>query len=304
MQRTVRSENGLLQTHLVPIQKRLDTGRRDAEVYVAYAGDHPALSVRFAVERNAGVRGLVVAPRRYHNVTCRGHPRIRFFALEHFNDTRARFDAVFRSVNEHPLAYQYHTFFRWWLLTEMLRRVEMDPNSWVVCVDSDVFVVAPLRPRLARLRAQRGASEGGFFVRGAMLASTSRALVAYCHYHRLLWTHFDAQRVCRIGRIQLSAQGRRRLPGCATYNATHSYRLDDMDVATSFVRQSRRHGWPLWTLGVHRVAECVDVRRAGNVAWSLDGKPDVTRPLCYVHFQGTTKHTYMNAWLWNQMHWS
>lgn len=284
----------MMRTHLVPIHKRLDAASRD--VYVAYAGDQPALSVRFAVERNADVHGLVVAPRRHRDVTCRRHPRMRFFALEDFADTRARFDAVFRSVNEQPLALQYHAFFRWWLLTEMLRRVDMDPRAWIVCVDSDLFVVAPLRPRLARLRAQRGASEGGFLVRDAMLASTSRALVAYCHYHRLLWTR--APRVCRTGRVQLSARG--RLPGCATHNATHSYRPDD--VAAAFVTHGRRRGWPRWTLGVRRVAECVDVRRADSVAWSLNGKPNVTRPLCYVHFHG--RHAYMRAWLRHQMRWS
>ena len=75
-------------------------------------------------------------------------------------------------------------------------------------------------------------------------------------------------------------------------------------MEAAFVLHSRRRGWPRWTLGVRRVAECADVRRADSVAWSSDGKPDVLRPLCYVHFQGTTKHAYMDAWLRHQMHWS
>ena len=270
-----------------------------ADIYVAYAGDRAPDAVRFAVDRNPDVSGLVVAPLRHRAATLQPRSRVQFFPLENFSDVQHRFDTVFRVVNEQPKKLQYHSFFRWWLLTEMLRRIDMDPASWIVCIEHDLFLVAPLRPRLMVLRAQHDAAHGGFLVRNALLASTSRSLVAFCHYHRVLWLRFNPRRACKIGRVQTRLRGRRSLPSCATHNATHSYRFDDKDVATSFVLQSRARGWPKWTLRASRVQECVDVQNANTVQWSSYSIPNLTRPLCYVHFKGLSYARYKDSWLRN-----
>lgn len=310
----VESTNAGVRVHAVPRAHAPETGIQGLEdVYVAYAGEKAPWAVRYAVDLNPDVRaGLVVAPGRFYETgACKGHTRIQFFALETFNDTRARFESVFRPEYV-ASGTGNESFLRWWLLTEMLRRLNMNPKAWIVCIDHDLFPIAPLRTRIEALRSRIAHPQGGFFLKNAFLATTSRALVAYCHYHRLLWTNFEARRVCWIARNARTVHEplkiqRRRWSACGERNATQWGRLlSESDVAAAFVVHGRRRGWPKWTLAARGV-ECIDVKRKDKIQRLVNATPTLseqphTTPVCYIHFHGPSE-PFMESWLRSQVEW-
>lgn len=266
-------------------------------IYVTYVGDQSPFAVRFAVEQDPTLRGMVIAPASFRAMACRGTPTIDYHSREEYEKVTNEFASVFRPLSNAKFKHQYFTFFRWWLLGELLKQTPLPFDAWIVNIESDLFLLAPLRPRIDLIR--RKTAQGGFVYRTGLLISNKPSLLSFIEFHRNIFLRFDMQDVCEMGKIEPYRAKRRRvvsLPACRMINETHFWRVDDMDVATRFVLMGRKAGWPKWGIMAPRDPTCLDLTHPQHHRWREDGTPVVRRPLCFVHFQGRWKN-YTHRWL-------